>query len=355
VRLAVSHGRESSVTLSRHDGLPPVSQREIPPTMREIILLVASVFFGHGAFCLWRRVKRPRRLLARALVGTGAFACTLLAAVAFVTLLGFLYYYHRPRPRSVVRPLFRGLTYTRDVRDAPRPIIIHILSVDLKTPGLRVIVTPSETEEMPARTVSEFAREFGAQAAINANCFEPCRTESVLEFYPKSGDPVTLLGNAVSDGVAYSEGHREALTLRFAADDTAAIGEELANTANAISGTHRILESGRIPPDGLPGDMHPRTAVALTRDRGTLLMVVADGRQPGYSEGVTLEELAEIIREHGGHDAINLDGGGSSAMVGGVPGKRPRLLNSPVHTAIPGRQRPVANHLGIALTAGHER
>ena len=44
---------------------------------------------------------------------------------------------------------------------------------------------------------------------------------------------------------------------------------------------------------------------------------------------------------------MNLDGGGSTSIAiddgrGGV-----RLLNSPIHTRIPWRERPVANHLGV--------
>jgi len=322
--------------------------------MREIILLIAAVFFGHAAFCLWRRRKRPKSLVGRMLLGTGAFLCSVLAITTLLTLLGFVYYYHRPRPKSTVRLLCRGVAYARDVRDTPRPAIVHILFVNLKTPGVGVVVTPSETETLPARTVSEFAQEFGVQAAINANCFEPCWTKSILSFTPRSGDAVRVLGNAASGGVAYSKGHRSSLTLSFAEDNTAVIGEDLPNAMHAISGTHRILKAGHIA-NGLPSDTHPRTAVALSEDRGTLLMLVVDGRQPGYSEGLTLEELASVIREHGGYDAINLDGGGSSAMVAEkAPGKKLRVLNSPVHTGIPGRQRPVANHLGIVAAPVEE-
>ncbi len=68
---------------------------------------------------------------------------------------------------------------------------------------------------------------------------------------------------------------------------------------------------------------HPRTAVGRTAD-GQLILLVVDGRQPG-SRGVDLVELATIMRDLGAERALNLDGGGSSALV-----VRGRLLNRPL-------------------------
>lgn len=67
---------------------------------------------------------------------------------------------------------------------------------------------------------------------------------------------------------------------------------------------------------------HPRTAAGYTAT-GELLLLVVDGRQDA-SRGVTLEELATLMRELGAVEALNLDGGGSTTLVvGGV------LLNRP--------------------------
>lgn len=60
-------------------------------------------------------------------------------------------------------------------------------------------------------------------------------------------------------------------------------------------------------------DRHPRTAAGLKAD-GTLVLMVVDGRQ-WNSRGVDLLELAGMLREVGCVDAINLDGGGSSALA----------------------------------------
>ncbi len=57
----------------------------------------------------------------------------------------------------------------------------------------------------------------------------------------------------------------------------------------------------------------PRTALGYNADK--LFLVVADGRQPQYSTGLTLYELASILIELGATEAINLDGGSSSTFV----------------------------------------
>lgn len=59
----------------------------------------------------------------------------------------------------------------------------------------------------------------------------------------------------------------------------------------------------------------PRTAVGATKE-GKVMIVVCDGRGSNGSKGLTLSELADIFVEAGMDYAINLDGGGSSAMVG---------------------------------------
>lgn len=60
---------------------------------------------------------------------------------------------------------------------------------------------------------------------------------------------------------------------------------------------------------------HPRTAVGLARGGRELILVVVDGRQKPYSDGMTLRELAELYRSLGASQVLNLDGGGSSTFV----------------------------------------
>ena len=58
---------------------------------------------------------------------------------------------------------------------------------------------------------------------------------------------------------------------------------------------------------------HPRSAIFLTKDKRTILITV-DGRSPGHADGLSIPELAHLIRILGGYDALNLDGGGSTTL-----------------------------------------
>jgi len=59
---------------------------------------------------------------------------------------------------------------------------------------------------------------------------------------------------------------------------------------------------------------HPRTAVGFSRDSSTLYLLAVDGRSQ-RSVGVTLDELASLMRRLGAWNAMNFDGGGSTTMV----------------------------------------
>jgi hypothetical protein len=61
---------------------------------------------------------------------------------------------------------------------------------------------------------------------------------------------------------------------------------------------------------------HPRTIVGADR-AGDVWLVTVDGRQPGYSVGMTLAEVRQLALDLGLEDALNLDGGGSTTMVVG--------------------------------------
>jgi exopolysaccharide biosynthesis protein len=58
----------------------------------------------------------------------------------------------------------------------------------------------------------------------------------------------------------------------------------------------------------------PRTCMAQKED-GTIMFIVIDGRQPGYSVGATLYDVQQILLDKGAVTAANLDGGSSSVLV----------------------------------------
>lgn len=58
---------------------------------------------------------------------------------------------------------------------------------------------------------------------------------------------------------------------------------------------------------------HPRTCVAITKN-GTVLLATVDGRHEGHATGMSTKELAYFVKILGAKDAMNFDGGGSTAM-----------------------------------------
>jgi exopolysaccharide biosynthesis protein len=276
--------------------------------------------------------------------------CILILAVPLTGLFGlnWLSIIPRLRPRPASQELFQGVHYFREVRNSPRPMVIHVISVDLRADGIRLLVTPGDPHEerpLKARTTSEFLGDFHVQVAINGSGFTPWYSHSLLDYYPKTGDPIEPIGIAASQGVIYSQNNEEQPVLYFSRTNQARFGTPLGKVYNAISGNQMIVQDGGVLPD-LETVTQPRTAIGLDKRGRTLVIVLVDGRQPGYSEGATLEELGEILVAHGAYTAMNLDGGGSTTLVMSKSG-RPVVLNSPINNGIPGRERPVGNHLGI--------
>lgn len=61
-------------------------------------------------------------------------------------------------------------------------------------------------------------------------------------------------------------------------------------------------------------EKHPRTLMGYTQD-GKLMVMVVEGRNPGKSEGISLLQAAQLLKDLGCVEALNLDGGGSSCML----------------------------------------
>jgi hypothetical protein len=122
----------------------------------------------------------------------------------------------------------------------------------------------------------------------------------------------------------------ERLVLREVVRDADGRQVRLGPDDSIVSAAPTLVEDGRVHIDAAtegtldPLDLsfgfawsnvrQPRTMAGIDR-RGRLLLVTVDGRQPGVSEGFTLGEAARFMRSLGAVQALNLDGGGSSAMV----------------------------------------
>lgn len=313
-------------------------------------------------------------------IGQGILSLCLTAPIA-------LYSYQqnqRPPRQEVDQPLFQGIDYKRLVLDSPRPNVLHITTIDLSIPGVIPIVSspaPNNNDTQPnkiaidAQTTSEFVDASGSQIGINGNYFYEFREKTPWDFYPHTGDPVYTVGEAIGSGDRYGSPRQQWPALCFEqsppspqSQETSSInkdghttyfaniianGECSSQSQHGIAGRDLLVEDGQALstfPNVTTDKPYSRAAIGIDQSGQQLWLVIVDGKQPGYSEGMLLEELAHIFVGFGVHGAIALDGGGSSTLVVN-PGSGPQLLNTPMHVKWPHQQRPTANHLGFYAPA----
>lgn len=101
-------------------------------------------------------------------------------------------------------------------------------------------------------------------------------------------------------------------------DLSATLQVSTGGVAEMVGGSPLLVQGGQwaFPDnaDDFTRGRHPRTLVGWTAT-GELLLVTVDGRQAGHSAGMSLAEAAELLVGLGAVEAMNLDGGGSTAFV----------------------------------------
>jgi exopolysaccharide biosynthesis protein len=260
-------------------------------------------------------------------------------------------------PREAVRTpsdyiaLQPFIAYRQIVTPAPNPRVTQVIALDLSKGALALRLTRGNTaggKEYMSQTTSSFTRTTGAIVGVNAGFFGPVVNDE--------GVAMDAAGFVVADGVETSP------PLAPAADSAvvkAVVCFELKRVfiddAKACPCTYRegLAAGPRLLRDGIDvtsptnTTRHPRTALGVSASGDKVWIVVTDGRQAGYSEGATLTEMAQLLAGLGAVNAINLDGGGSSALVYADPVTGLRVLNRPIQNGSPGTQRPVATHIGV--------
>lgn len=280
--------------------------------------------------------------------------CLSLAALPTAALAGYLgWCWAKGQPPAMIRTLADGVEYERRIIESPQPAVVHLVRIDL-TAGHQLVVSPADVAtpkglRCAATTTTDALEQLDADLTINASFFRPFRDQWFLDYYPHHHDPVEAVGTTISHGVRYGRDAPDWPSLCVQDDGAVYLGIPDSQTKQAVSGDRWLLRGGQPAATRAADDVpYARTVVGLDQERNTLWLVVVDGKQPRYSEGTTISQLATLLQSLGVTDAINLDGGGSSTLAVREE-SGPRLLNRPCHTKIPGRQRPVANHLGVVF------
>ncbi len=202
--------------------------------------------------------------------------------------------------------------------DASLPAEIDLVRVDLTNSELALYATPQSDRGM---TTSSYAETTGAQVAINGDAF------AVAGFVPR--------GLAMGDSEPWSGTADDTISavfdLRRAGERTLAdiVPPEVvvtpdtlpAGTQGVVSGEPLLVRAGVVESGfdctdqiAIPCEPAPRSAVGLTADGNTMLLVVVDGWQSA-SIGMTAAQLASFLASQGADAAIALDSGGSSTLV----------------------------------------
>lgn len=240
---------------------------------------------------------------------------------------------------------FDGVEIAEGTNDDPLQAV-WVVRVDLsRVDGWQGTPGNGEAEgETTSQTTTEFVAEHGLQLAVNAGFYSPC-----CAYGDGVAAPRDIRGLVVSDGEVVSPaeaGGGFSPTLFLGTDGTAWMADatpetDLSGVDTAVAGNTWLLQDG-VPADP-GGERHPRTAVGLSADGGTLFAVVIDGRQDGHSDGATYAETAAWLALAGADDGLNLDGGGSTTLVVATD-DGPLVLNTP---STLGQQRSNANHVGL--------
>jgi hypothetical protein len=209
-------------------------------------------------------------------------------------------------------PIFQGIDYASGSESSGEQL--YAIRIDLTAPGIGFETTPSSPSavsqgyETYSQTTSDFLTSVGGQVAINANFFSNVQSTSV---------PENLSGLAVSNGSTVAPADPNFQSLFLTAGNAASIGSTAANIYNAVSGVQDLVNGVAITPNTTSGDptgLDPRTDVGVSQNGQYLYLLAADGRST-QSPGITDLNAGQVLAQLGAYNGLNLDGGGSTAMV----------------------------------------
>ncbi len=236
---------------------------------------------------------------------------------------------------------------------------VNVLRIDATNPNLTFHTTsPSknwvaDVNETDRRTLPDSVVEEDLLVAVNANFYQPFNAQTRV-----SRGPADNKGLVVSNGVLVSptiDGFPSFIQNKDGSVEIRSVrpGDSLDNIQTAVSGHNTVLKDGKCPiidqVESFPylKVRHPRTLVGISQDKKFVYLVTIDGRQPEFSVGTSILESAEILRQLGAYDAVNLDGGGSTTMAYRDESGKPVVLNRPVGLGPANTLRHNANALGV--------
>lgn len=216
-------------------------------------------------------------------------------------------------------PAFKGVEMAKGSIDGTHPSVFYAAKVDLKKGGVSLYSTPQAgPKDTISDTTSHFLLKNHVQVAINTGFFDPC---CVAKEEPKDIEGIAISQGHVVSQPSSTTSYDVALVMSHGKAEIRHVSptEDLSAIDTAVAGSAIIVSDGKN--NGTVNLLHgadksnPRTVIGLSRDGRYLYLVVIDGRKQGYSIGTTNTESADILIKLGAYTALNVDGGGSTAMM----------------------------------------
>ncbi|MFI5129417.1 MAG: phosphodiester glycosidase family protein, partial [Chitinophagales bacterium] len=135
--------------------------------------------------------------------------------------------------------------------------------------------------------------------------------------------PTFNLDSAQYYASAVAQLNKSSRNVKFTRDGNFPLALKVWKMETAVGGGPVLLQNGEINiannkelkfAGKAIDDKHPRTAMGYTKDNRLVILLV-QGRFPAVSEGATLKQEAQILKDLGCWEALNLDGGGSSCLL----------------------------------------
>ena len=186
--------------------------------------------------------------------------------------------------------------------------------------------------------------EFGKSVTGTVTHIRPHGTDEITTI-PKDGFVLSAHGTAMEALKQMQMGEQVTIS--------ADIDAQWMNSSFMLTSGPMLVKDGKValsmdPNSSRARERAPRTAIAIDATGKKVWMVTVDGRQSGYSTGMSLNEFAQYLASIGAHRALNLDGGGSTTMTVRKPGDTTvSLFNRPSD----GRERAVSTVLYALSTA----
>lgn len=176
---------------------------------------------------------------------------------------------------------------------------------------------PGYIKKRCCTTTTGFGFRYGGQAAINGSYFN-MRTQRPTTYIRDNGRVEGTTQDAEkgrTTGLLVINGKE---CLIFPTADTLAHKAAYDKAKDVMAAGPVLMQNGAVltgwpEGDGFYSNRHPRSIVGVSAD-GYVYFIVIDGRHEGNAEGATIAEAAAIAELFGLKDALNLDGGGSSAL-----------------------------------------